>query len=166
VLKSPGAQDGYYGVQIENSDTGYVFLNWESLKHHQDLIASPSYPAVIESLSHCLGGPAKMYHVQFSGVLNALKEPITEVFTFKLNAPEQREAVVGYLKTAADVGKGTIAFGQTVEDENLYIMLCGWASLEAHAKRAEESDAKTARDFFSTIGEIEMKHTKLTQFIP
>ncbi|KAG1807964.1 uncharacterized protein BJ212DRAFT_1534358 [Suillus subaureus] len=33
----------YTGTQIENPTTGYIFLNWESLAHHQALMAAPSY---------------------------------------------------------------------------------------------------------------------------
>ncbi|EGN92293.1 hypothetical protein SERLA73DRAFT_191326 [Serpula lacrymans var. lacrymans S7.3] len=164
VLKAPGVQDAFYGLQVESPDTGYIFLNWDSLKHHHDFIAAPSYPSLIESLTPSLGGAPQMYHVQFSGVLNALKEPITEVFTFKLNAPEQREKVVGLLKQAEEVSKGMIVFGQTVEDENLYYMVCGWPSIEAHQERSAQADTQAGRDFLVTAGEIGIKHTKLTLY--
>ncbi|KAG2119398.1 hypothetical protein DEU56DRAFT_836309 [Suillus clintonianus] len=131
VSKVDGAQMPVYcGLQIENPTTGYLFLNWDSLAHHQALIESPSYGSLLETLKPAFGGPMKMYHVIFNDHPIAFKQPVTEVLRITLKDPSHRAEVSDILSKISDMTKKMLVFGPTLENENEIILVGGWESVE------------------------------------
>lgn len=74
--------------------------------------------------------PPEMYHVQFSAPTIAFDKPVTEVLILTLNAPENRGAVVNILSKISESTGKLLVFGQTREDENKYILVGGWETVE------------------------------------
>ncbi|KAG2039453.1 hypothetical protein BDR03DRAFT_917282 [Suillus americanus] len=139
----------YTGTQIENPEKGYIFLNWDSLAHHQASMASPSYGSVLEALKPAFGGPSKMYHVIFNDHPIALQQPVTQVLLLTLKDPSHRAEVFAILSKISDLSKKMLVFGPTLENENEIILVGGWASVEAHwEKVASEPKAVVERLFF------------------
>ncbi|KAG8215116.1 hypothetical protein J3R82DRAFT_8567 [Butyriboletus roseoflavus] len=166
VLKVDGAHaPAYYGKQIENPSTGYVFLNWDSFEAHKALMDSPSYAALLESLKPLLGGPkVDMYHVQFSAPTIAFEKPVTEVLILTLKAPENRATVVEVLSKISEASGKILVFGQTREDENKYILVGGWPTVEAHWETAAKPEMAAALDtLYSLANKDHLYHAKLSQ---
>lgn len=85
----------------------------------------------MEKLKPCIGGPkADMYHVQFSAPTIALEKPVTDVVILTLKAPENRASVVDILSKISEASEKMVVFGQTREDENKYILIGGWDTVE------------------------------------
>ncbi|KAG1810380.1 uncharacterized protein HD556DRAFT_1281522, partial [Suillus plorans] len=120
----------YVGIQIENPAKGYVFMNWDSLAHHQAMLASPSYPNLLEALKPGYGGWSKMYHVIFNAQPVAVKQPVTEVLLLTLKNPSNRTEVFDILTKFSDSTKKMAVFGPTLEDKNVIILVAGWRSVE------------------------------------
>lgn len=71
-----------------------------------------------------------MYHVQFSGPTIAFEKPVTEVLVLTLKAPENRSALVDILSKISEASEKIYVFGKTRENENKYILIGGWPTLE------------------------------------
>jgi len=171
VLKNVGVHAPvYYGKQVEDPSTrGYIFLNWDSYEAHKAVMNAPSYQAILEALKPSLSasGKAEMYHVQFSAPTIALEKPVTEVVVLTLKAPENRATVVDILSKFSEASEKTLVFGQTCEDENKYILIGGWPTVEAHweTARAAKPEAAAALDKLRTlVDEGHLYHTKLSQY--
>lgn len=146
------------------------------------MIDGDSYPAVLGALKPALGGKVEIYHVKFSAPPIALDQPVTEVLMLTLKAPENRAAVVDILTKIAELS-GMHAFGQTREDENKYIVVGGWPSVEvrrrntiprlendtplsqAHQEMAAKPEvAATVDKLRSLVNKDHLYHTKLSQY--
>ncbi|KAG9308633.1 hypothetical protein JVU11DRAFT_11584 [Chiua virens] len=128
ILKTEGVHAPiYYGKQIENSNTGYGFVHWDSYEAHKAVIDGPSFSAIKAALEPCFGGSGKqeMYHVQFSGPTIALNQPVTE-------HPRIAKAVVDLLVEASEKTGKMLVWGKTVEDASKYIVIVGYPTVQAH----------------------------------
>jgi hypothetical protein len=126
-----------------------------------------------------------MYHVQFSAPTIALEKPVTEVLILTLKAPENRATVVDILSKISEVTEKRLVFGQTREDENKYILIGGWPTVEVcrrNASRVFRSDynASSSQAHWETVAKPEIAatldklyslaakdhhyHTKLSQY--
>ncbi|KAI9573408.1 hypothetical protein HD554DRAFT_2055825 [Boletus coccyginus] len=168
VLEVDGAHaPAYYGKQIEDASTGYIILNWDSYEAHKAFIDSPSYSALLEKLKPSLGasGKAEMYHVQFSAPTIALEKPATEVCILTLKAPENRATVVDILSTISEATEKAVVFGQTREDENKYILIGGWPTVEAHLETIARPEVTAILEkLYSLVDKDHHYHTKLLQY--
>ncbi|KAF8547192.1 hypothetical protein OG21DRAFT_1501679 [Imleria badia] len=167
VLKADGVHaPGYYGKEIKESSTrGYFFLNWDNFESHKAVIDAPSYPAVIEALKPSLGGKVEMYHVHFSApTIAAFDSPVTEVLILTLKAPENRAAVVELLSEFSEASGKRLVFGQTLEDENKYILVGGWQTAEAHLKAAAKPEFAAKIDKVLSLANRDHTYTVLSQY--
>ncbi|KIJ61733.1 hypothetical protein HYDPIDRAFT_115547 [Hydnomerulius pinastri MD-312] len=166
VLKAAGVQaPAYYGLQIENPKTGYIFLNWDSLEHHQAIINDPSYPELLAALKPSIGGELKMNHVQFSAPTVAFEKPVTEVLVLTLKAPENRATVEEILTKISEVSEKMLVFGKTVEEENKYILVGGWPTVEAHWETVAKPDVAAAlTKLYSLASKDHLFHSKLSSY--
>lgn len=105
-------------------------IDWDSYEAHKAVIDGPSYSDIIGALKPSLGGAAEMYHVQFSAPTIALEKPVTQVLILTLKAPENRASVVDILSKISEASEKILVFGQTREDENKYILIGGWPTVE------------------------------------
>lgn len=166
VSKSDGFRKPVYsGTQIENPTTGYLFLNWDSLAHHQAVMTSPSYGPLLEELKPAFGGPSKMYHVIFNDHPIALEQPVTEVLLITLKDPSHRAEVFDIIGKISDQTKKMIVFGPALEDENTIIVVGGWESVEAHWKTVANPEPKAAIErLFVLANKDHLFHTALHSY--
>ena len=162
-------------------------VDWDSYEAHQAVINAPSYQAIHEALKPSLSssGKAEMYHVQFSAPTIALEKPVTEVVILTLKAPENRAAVVDILSKASEASEKKFVFGQTCEDENKYVIISGWLTVEVcrrnatrvlrldynisssqeHWETAAKPEVADAMNkLFSLANKDHLSHTKLSQY--
>ncbi|KAG2052588.1 hypothetical protein BDR06DRAFT_957661 [Suillus hirtellus] len=166
VSKSNGIQmPAYVGIQIENPAKGYVFMNWDSLANHQAMLASPSYPNLLEALKPAYGGWSKMYHVIFNAQPVAVKQPVTEVLLLTIKNPSNRTEVLDILTKLSDSTKKMAVFGPTLEDKNVIIFVAGWRSVEAHWEAVAKPETKAALERLYTLANKDhLFHTSFTSF--
>ncbi|KAG2119397.1 hypothetical protein DEU56DRAFT_918562 [Suillus clintonianus] len=166
VSKSDGVQmPAYVGTQIENPAKGYVFLNWDSLAHHQAMMASPTYASLLEALKPAYGGWSKMYHVIFNAHPIAFQQPVTEVLLLTLKNPSHRTEVFEILTKISDSTKQMLVFGPTLEDNNVIIAVGGWQSVEAHWEMVANPEPKAALERLYTLANKDhLFHSTLTHY--
>ncbi|KAF7558157.1 hypothetical protein G7Z17_g57 [Cylindrodendrum hubeiense] len=186
VLKQPGAQRVYTGVEIENPSNVWLFLDWESVDHHLNYRKTDAHGVVIESLNpHFDFTKSINKHVAVNpfpteDVLDKTRSPVTEVLLayFPSDYSEDSRAVAKRrleqftgraLKSSPD-WRG-ISYGWSVEndvpvkgDESnsgaLLVAFIGWPSVEAHKKFRETEDFKENISLLREIPGL----TKLTTF--
>ncbi|KAF8835839.1 hypothetical protein BDN67DRAFT_1072219 [Paxillus ammoniavirescens] len=168
VHKSAGVQNPpcYIGSQIENVKTGSPFsIDWDSYEGHQAVMNHPSYPEVIGIVRPFPGAEVQIYHVQFLAQTVALEKPVTEVLVLTLKAAENRAAVVDILSKISEASQKNLVFGQTIEDENKYIVVGGWPTVEAHWETVTKPDAVAAlTKLYSLTTRNHLYHTKLEYY--
>ncbi|KAG2145430.1 uncharacterized protein EDB93DRAFT_1087121 [Suillus bovinus] len=166
VSKSNGVQmPAYVGMQIENPAKGYVILNWDSLTHHQAMMAAPSYATLLEALKPAYGGWSKMYHVIFNAHPTALQQPVTEVLLLTIKNPSHRAEVFEILTKLSDSTKKMLVFGPSLEDNNVIIVIGGWKSVEAHWQMVANPEPKAALErLYALANKDHLFHTTLTPF--
>lgn len=145
-----------------------------------------SYADLLEALKPALGGEITMYHVQFSAPTVAFEKPVTEILILTLKAPENRPSVVDILSKISEASEKMLVFGQTVEDENKYILVGGWPTVEvcnratlrpplvsnvlihlgkAHWETVAKPDVAAALStLYSLASKDHIFHTKLSQY--
>lgn len=160
-------------------------VDWDSYDAHKAVIDGPSYQAILGGLKPSLGGKAEMYHVQFSAPTIALEKPVTEVLILTLKAPENRATVVDILSKISEANEKRLVFGQTREDENKYILIGGWPTVEvcrrngtrvfrldynasspqAHWETVAKPEVAAILDkLYSLATKDHLYHTKLSQY--
>ncbi|KAG0702090.1 hypothetical protein DFH29DRAFT_875384 [Suillus ampliporus] len=164
VSKADGIQmPVYVGLQIEDPATGYLFLNWDSLAHHQAAMASTSYGPLREILDPALAGPGKTYHVIFNDKAIGLQQPVTEVLLVTLKDPSHRAEVFEIFNKLVEFTKKMIVFGPTLEDENVIVLVNGWASVEAHREAVTHPEPKAAIErLYTLVNKDHLFHVALT----
>ncbi|KAN0079819.1 hypothetical protein V8E55_009385 [Tylopilus felleus] len=168
TLQAEGANaPGYYGIQIENPTTGYIIIHWDSHEIHKAFASHPSFPAINEAFKPSLGGNVVIYDVSFSAPTVALEKPVTEILVLSLKAPENREAVVDILTKFSEASGKMLVFGQTCQDENKYVVLGGWPTVEAHWETATKPEVSAALDKLHSLANKEhLYHTSLSKCWP
>ncbi|KAG2109590.1 uncharacterized protein F5147DRAFT_575608 [Suillus discolor] len=166
VSKSDGIQmPAYVGTQIENPARGYVFMNWDSLAHHQAMLESPSYATLLEALKPAYGGWSKMYHVIFNAHPIAFQQPVTEVLLLTVENADHRTEVFDILTKISDSTEKMLVFGPALEDENVIIVVGGWQSVEAHWEMVANPEPKAALEQLYTLANKDhLFHSTLTSF--
>ncbi|OJA12620.1 hypothetical protein AZE42_12257 [Rhizopogon vesiculosus] len=156
---------GYTGLQTEDKATGYVFLNWDSRAHHQAVIDGPNYGRVLEALKPIFGDKKEMHHVIFNDLPIAFESPVTEVFICTLKDPGHREEVFDILAKISDKTEKKLVFGPTLENENVFIIVAGWDSVEAHWEMVAKPEPKALVErLFALANKDHLAHTSLTPY--
>jgi hypothetical protein len=104
---------------LKGAGNNSLASDWNSLAHHQAMLASPSYGALLEALKPAYGGWSKMYHVNFNANPIALQQPVTEVLLLTIKNPSNRTEVFEILTKISDSTKKMLVFGPALEDANL-----------------------------------------------
>ncbi|KAF2147578.1 uncharacterized protein K452DRAFT_314696 [Aplosporella prunicola CBS 121167] len=161
VLGRDGAQRAYWGRELENPSTLRLFVDWETLEHHQRFIADASYAPFVKHLLQILDGAPLLYHSQLSPsppapALSDASAPATELLTVyfpsDLSAEDAAtiEANIAKLTAAIVEHGGSVikgaAGGWVVETldydaakveggkAKAYVACVGWESVDAHVK--------------------------------
>jgi len=172
---------GYIGThhapQVEDNTKAYSFVQWQAYEDHKNVLDSPTYHVdVIEKVLPVVfpsnPPPLKIVHVQFDkDPTKAFDAPVTEivVLTLKPEYKDKKEQLKGLLTSfiaVADNVSLSAVWGQTREDEDLFVEIFGWESIEAHME-ARKSATPETRKVITTILEFAahtMNHSKLVKY--
>ncbi|KAG6899231.1 hypothetical protein C0993_012102 [Termitomyces sp. T159_Od127] len=170
LVKSEGCIGVYYGIQIEDNRSGYLFVIWETYDHHMKFTKHESYPAAIASLARAQAGPMDVQHVDFDeDAAIALGAPVTEVVTLEPKSAADKEArslSVTKLKEKMILQESCHSFttGESREKKGTNFVLVGWDSVQAHYDVVEGGVFPEMIKNLHMVNEIELKHTKLTKY--
>ncbi|EXJ78459.1 hypothetical protein A1O1_08859 [Capronia coronata CBS 617.96] len=166
ILAQDGCQRLYWGRQVEHPSICTLFIDWESVGHHEKFIASATYKPFTEELGTYLTGPPRLYHVHFDPHPPAVAlvddgpiatEFITVYFPPDYSAEDEktfREVnMKNLLAAVAENAKGfkDSASGWVVEELDLpdgsgkakvFVALAGWESVQAHLNFRETQSFK------------------------
>lgn len=146
---------------------------WESLKHHQDLINDKEvYPVLGEHLFKGAAGIDYMIHATFSPnePYDALSAPVTEIaiWTLKENADKQAftetlEKLISLANSNPVVTSG--GWGPTAEDENKFVVLLGWPSLEVCMRNLILLDVTLTCPLLQAFKKLVQEDAKVGEYI-
>ncbi|KIW24455.1 uncharacterized protein PV07_10167 [Cladophialophora immunda] len=100
VKQREGFIRGYWGIQDQNPGILVVIVDWEDIKHHQDLVNSEDFAAMTENLVNLVtfeNGPPVVTHVNFtSDAASACQSSVTAVKSFRLpeDASEKQKSAL------------------------------------------------------------------------
>ncbi|RVX66203.1 hypothetical protein B0A52_10095 [Exophiala mesophila] len=152
ILAQDGARNCLFGRQVEDPTLGLLFIDWDSIEHHNKFIASEVYKTFLEGILKDLAGAPALYHVHFDPLpIDAwTKGGATEVFNayFPADYSESDIAtfdanVKEFLKSASDVSPEIkaatggwavehVEIPGTQEKGRLFNGLISWTSVAAH----------------------------------
>ncbi|KAJ7069763.1 hypothetical protein C8F01DRAFT_527375 [Mycena amicta] len=159
IKTAQGHIKSYYGVQVEDKQSGYFVSVWETYEDHLKLIAEPGYQSLVQILRPATIDSSKFNrnHIDVStDPLAALSSPAVEfvVFTLK-NGPTDADKLVPLL-TELESGLNAAAgahppciWGQSREDKSKFLLVVGWDTVEAHWEAVKEGTGLHA-----TVGKI------------
>ncbi|KAI0094541.1 hypothetical protein BDY19DRAFT_988371 [Irpex rosettiformis] len=160
----------YIGTEIQDPNTWYAVIIWETVAHHQALINDKVYPDLIKSLTQ---GAEKIEFVQHtilstSTPEKALDAPVTEILfaTPKEGADKEElnrlaNELVGKL-LAGDAVKNRGGFGTVVEDEKKTAVILGWDSTEDFKQAITTTPGLLELiEKIRTLADIDLKHAVL-----
>ncbi|KAF8885685.1 hypothetical protein CPB84DRAFT_1850290 [Gymnopilus junonius] len=145
-LKSTDGCNAVYSGFAEEEKTHFLFLVWETLEHHQNLIAHPEYPQVTRLLPTVGEGGIKLYHVEFNkDFLPAISAPSTEILAMTLKEGKTKDELYTILGAiASNIDKDNTpehrhaTFGPTVEDPTKFYLSIGWKSAAFHGEIVQQ----------------------------
>jgi len=165
LSKVDGLENIYFGIQLEDSKTAYVFENWTTRAHHQRLIDSPSYHNVLAPMLPSFSATATIFHVQFaSDITIALKQPVTEIAFHTANSPEDRQKVLELFAELTEAKNVIANYGAVEENDNVAVFVAGWQSVEHQLETVKAPHLHALLAKLPTLGTAEIKHVKLTPY--
>jgi len=165
LAEHEGVLSVFTGFEVEDPTVGYLFVVWEKLEHHEKLMQDSSYPTILSTLAAAQSGPPlSMLHFDMTDdPTKGLTAPVTDLTYMTLKEGKTKADVEPFFATfawIADLGRG-FHHGQCVEKPELFVVLMGWASIEAHM------EAGKAPEFAALVGDalavmdIHVKHAKI-----
>ncbi|TKA60847.1 hypothetical protein B0A55_11148 [Friedmanniomyces simplex] len=141
-----GMQQLNFGTQLEDPSKLQLMITWDSLKHHQDFMASEAYGPFMQRAGAIVDGEVSIVHADFKpeGALSkAFSAPVTEVATFYFHGEPPSDYVenVGKLDKTLQIVDGYLGYAigithETVEKEDVKgkaaVVTIGWQTKEAH----------------------------------
>ncbi|KAI0089728.1 hypothetical protein BDY19DRAFT_992700 [Irpex rosettiformis] len=163
----------YFGTEVQDPNTWYAIILWETVAHHQALIDNKTvYPDLIKSITQ---GAEKIEFVQHTVLSTAapekaLEAPVTEVVLWTVKEGADKEEVkrlVGELVErvlATDAVKGRGGFGSIVEDENKVAVILGWDGYEEFVQAVASTPwVGELVGKIKTLADLDLKHVVLTK---
>lgn len=115
---------------------------WESVEHHLAITKDPKYPELAKNLHpYIQPGSVSFQHVKFNKdpSTTLFTAPVTEVavITFKSGTSEETVKALEGVSKALDGAKGQVAnaYGESVENKGVWIIVVGWESIEVSSPR-------------------------------
>jgi len=156
LKKQPGCQDVYWGPTVEDANVAHLFIDWDSVEHHEDFraneeVSKPILDPMLEMLTG--SSPLTYFHVPFEPFppTKAMSGPILELGQLEAKddpgaKEEMKKIVEKILGFAIKHPKcNGAAFGTVVEDQNRVVIVLAWESVEAHME-----DFRNTPDFGET----------------
>ncbi|KAF8885686.1 hypothetical protein CPB84DRAFT_1788151 [Gymnopilus junonius] len=145
-LKNTDGCNAVYSGFAEEENTYFLFLVWETLQHHQKLMAHPEYPQVTGLVPTIGEGGIKMYHVDFiRDFIPAVSAPSTEILEIALKEGRSKEELFRIItENGVNIEKflpaehRPVTLGTTLEDSNKFFGSIGWKSAAFHQEVVQQ----------------------------
>jgi len=168
----------HHGPQVEDNTKAYSFVEWQTYEDHKVILDSPTYDVdviakVLPALSSVSPPSLKSIHVQFDiDPTKVLDAPVIEIIVLTMKPEckikkEELKALLAVFRANVDKIALSTAWGQAKEDEDLFVEIVGWESVEAHIQ-ARKSAPEEARKLIASLGELAtatVNHIKLVKCI-
>ncbi|KAG6829894.1 hypothetical protein H0H92_003027 [Tricholoma furcatifolium] len=170
LVKSEGCISPYYGVQVEDDRTGYLFVIWETIDHHTKLMNAEVYPELKQSLGLACSGPLDMQHVDFDGDAAAVfASPAMELVTM---VPHSGVDLKEFHDLITDLRTNLLAasschfvtLGESTENKGTWFLLVGWDSVEAHYEAVGKGAVVEIIKDLHRVSKIELKHSIISKY--
>ncbi|KAK7037460.1 hypothetical protein VNI00_010952 [Paramarasmius palmivorus] len=160
----PGYYLAFNGVEVENKETGWVFVGWESVEHHARMPQHPNGPDILAQWSQVCPGEANfIVHVETDGNFKPFEQPALELVSIKLKNIEDKEKLEDLLRMINARHAGKLTWGSVKEEEGAYKIFNGWQSVEAHLEAAKQSKPEDVADIkaLAELADFAYCHVKL-----
>jgi len=169
----------YHAPQVEDNGKGYLVIQWKSYEDHKVIMDSPTYDVdVIAKLLPVLASVSppslKMVHVEFDkDPTKAFESPVTEfvVVTMKPECKDKtgelKDLLTSFIKDLDTKIALAAAWGQAREDEDLFVAILGWESVEAHmaVRNSSTEETRKVTESIRELATYTVNHTKLAKYI-
>ncbi|KZP33101.1 hypothetical protein FIBSPDRAFT_847712 [Athelia psychrophila] len=165
VSGAKGVESLYYGLQIEDPTQLYVVNNWANSDDFLAFSAS-EHDDVLASVVEVFKGFPKVYHINFKlDVTVPLDMPVTEIVVITSVSPEAKQKLCDTLAEVCEYLKGVMTYGtpEQAGDKDVVVVVCGWNSLEDHAKSLARPEGQELMKMWEPLGSKVVKHVKLTK---
>jgi len=175
ALKTEGSQisNVYHAPQVEDSTKAYFIIQWKSSEHFKTTKGAELNNELLDAVGPSLSpgteieSPTKIFQIKFDkDPSKALEAPVTEIAIATLNVPEKRDTLAGYVAKYDEYtaeGKVSSAWGQAFNNQNVFVLIVGWESVEAHrtarSNGTEELKAMSAE--LHKIASVKGPHARL-----
>jgi hypothetical protein len=113
-------------------------LNWDTLENQTRLQQDESkFRRIVQAAAPAASDhSANVVHVEFASEPKAFTAPVTEIGLLTLKSPEKKGKLTGMLSRWEEISQGMLTFGQAVGYENIFVLVCGWPSVEVCASKS------------------------------
>jgi len=158
IMAQDGCQGLRWGAQVETPSIMNLFIDWDSIDHHQKFIDSAEYKPFFDDIVGIVSGDVSFFHAQFDPhppstplADGNATEYLTLYFPADYSVEDQRrfdadmKEFAQIVQDACDGFRGGVT-GWVVEEledpkssqkSKVCIMLIGWTSVETHLKFRE-----------------------------
>ncbi|KAI0937995.1 hypothetical protein AcV7_003312 [Taiwanofungus camphoratus] len=167
-----GLQAIHTGISVENQT--FYFVNvWESHEDHMAMLQDKETSGeVAEGLAKYLPGPFEAHHVSCPpDALKAIRAPVSSIAFLTLKEGKTADDVTPLLVQLAGGGSPPLpglhasCFGNTIEEDDVYVFMTGWDSVEIHKKSASESRAlPEVVGKLMEVAQVGSEHVPLSQY--
>jgi len=179
ILKqSPGQISTYHAPQVEDPTKAYLFTQWQTYEDSKAVIEAESNeflaaaaPSSLSTSTTDSKSPLERYHVKFDrDPSESLQAPATEICIATLKEPSQRDVLARCVASLASLvakGKISAAWGTALEDENTFLMVAGWQSVndDMATREAATAEQKSAFKMLLKIADLHGEHAQLVKYI-
>lgn len=173
-----GLRHIYEGIGIEEPNTIWLLLVWDSYEDHKALMDDQElYPKVGEALGKCIGANFLMRHVEFNETTRiALTSPVSEIVTLELKdkaSAEQKKALNEVMLDLIEHGHTAprakehppFAFGETRESAGSFYFLGGWTSVAHHTECVEDPEGiKVQVEKIGKLATFKVNHVHVKEY--
>ncbi|KAF4564059.1 hypothetical protein EYR36_003310 [Pleurotus pulmonarius] len=167
-LSTTGAS-AYYGVQVEDGQTGYVVILYD------DVSQAPIAASDLESLLQLSASPSGAISVRTAhpngNITDVLFAPLTEITTMDLlpgKTLEELAPVVDELRVMLDGVTGQFGaghWGEVVEVEGQLKDFVGWESVDEHVRLVSTPDFGAVGGQIVELASVSSAHVHFTQLV-
>ncbi|EEB99867.1 hypothetical protein MPER_00341, partial [Moniliophthora perniciosa FA553] len=126
----PGYHRAIHGVEVEDKETGWALVGWESVDHHIRMSDHPNHPAILaDFFQACIGTPT-IAHVETDGNFKPFDHPVLQLVNIKLKNPENKDRLETLLEKIKARYAGRSTWGAVKEEAGTYKLFTGWQTVE------------------------------------
>jgi len=161
----------YWGTAVQEPNSFYWLLFWQSHAHASAIKADPAYAHFAQKRQALASAPAKLHdvHVPFSGnPRRTLEAPVTEVDIYRTQdagaatTQGQIRRITYRVESLQMQGFVALSWGVALEDRARGVYLGGWRTIEDHMRLgtldSHKVFVKETEEVFKNFRELSVAH--------